>query len=120
MTKKVVTRDDLRAATVGAKVVLKKETVEWNGLKYEIRQASLAERKLLRQKVFSEDGSIDIFETLVWLVIRQTYVPGTDDRVFEETDYDIFMNNPAGTFVDEFGEIAAKINNLDVEGIAKN
>jgi hypothetical protein len=115
-----VSRGDLRAATVGAKIELQSEIVEFKGLKYELRQPSLRERKQLRQKIFNEDGTVDVFEAMIWLTIWQTYIPGTNERVFDEVDYEMFLNNPSGSFVDDFGTKIVMMSNLDLDNIRKN
>ena len=50
---------------------------------------------------------------LVWSVIHNTYVPNTDELVFDELDYDSLVDNPTGGFVDEFSEVAARLVNVD-------
>jgi hypothetical protein len=119
-TKKQSLRDELRAATVGAKKVFRTKSVEWNGLKFEFRQPSLAGRRKLRDKALDDGGMIDIFEALVWGVIWNTYVPGTDELVFEETDYDSLVSTPPGGFMDEFAVEIAELYNLDAASIGKN
>ena len=112
-------RDQLRASTVGKRIELKRKIVEWEGKEYELRQPNLRERKRLREKILTDTG-VDIFDAMVWLTIWQTYVPGTDERVFDDTDYEIFLNNPSGSFVDNFGSEIVLMSNLDLGEIRGN
>lgn len=111
-------RDELRSITVGKKPAFAKEIVEWEGKKFEIRQPSIRSRRELRSKATSvKDGDVvvDFFNFLIWAVIENTFVPDTDEKVFEETDYDLLMDFPTGGFMDTFGEVAAKLLNVEVE-----
>ena len=113
-----INRDTLRQATLGAKKHFRKEIVEFNGQEFEIRQPTIKSRSELRAKctTVTKDGvSFDTFEFLVWSVIQNTYVPNTDERVFDDTDYNVLVENPTGGFMDKFSEIASKLLNVDTE-----
>ena len=118
MSQKKLTREALRKATLGTKRTVKKEIVKLNDLEFEIRQPTILERANLRKKcVTIEDGRevINVFDFLVWSVIENTYVPETDERVFDAADYDTLMQNPSGGFMDKFGEIASNLMNVDFD-----
>lgn len=106
----------MRANTLGAKRDFKKEIVTIEGIEYEVRQPTLRERSDLRKRCSSISGEtmkFDIFEFLIWAVIGFTYVPNTDEKVFEETDYDALSDLPAGGWFDELSEVASKLTNVD-------
>lgn len=126
-------RDKLRNATLGVQPVFKSEFIEYNGQKYEMRQPTIKSRAELRDKCIKSverhepkgtnktENSVDvnIFEFLVWSVIQNTFVPGTDERVFTEEDYDVLVSNPTGGFMDEFSEVASAIVNVKSEEVKK-
>ncbi len=113
-------RDQLRAVTVGSKNVFKSKVLEHRGLKFEIRQPSIAGRKELRKKLIDEEGSFDVFDALVWMVILYTFVPGTNERVFDEEDYDTLVAQPTGGYMETFSLTASDFMSIDPETIAKN
>lgn len=115
-------RDQLRAKTVGAKKQFRTELVTIDGETFEVRQPSVAERsKIVKQaKVQTGDTErMDMAELQIWATILLTYVPGTEERVFEDGDYDALAAQPAGGFVDEISKVALQLMNLG-DGAAKN
>ena len=114
-------RDNIRKATLGKSVEFRNEVVEWNGEKIELRQPSIKVRGELFKKCTFE-GELQMSEFLVWSTIYSAYIPGTNDRVFEDTDFDVLVNMPTGSFVDEFADKIASLMNVkrDVEDNVKN
>ena len=108
-------RDQIRAQTLGAKVSFKTTIFNYNGIDVEFRQPSLRDRKVLIEKSKNAAGEFDMIEFLVWAVISNTYVPETKDKVFEPSDYEVMMNQPAGSFVDKFGEQIAELLNVETD-----
>lgn len=104
-------RNKIRAATIGAKKNFRSEVVEYNGVEVEIRQPTVRARKTLYNECRDKDGNVDPMEFLVWCVVHCTYVPGTDDLVFEVGDHEAMLDQPAGSFVDQFGEKASELFN---------
>ena len=116
-------RDKLRKITLGVDPTFKKEIITYNGQEFEIRQPSIKARAELRQKCIKGTGEnldVDIFEFLVWSVIQNTYVPNSDEKVFDDEDYDTLVSNPTGGFMDTFAETAAKMVNIKVDDIKKS
>lgn len=112
MTEKSL-RDQIRAATVGSKTHFASKNVTWEGFEVEIRQPSYKSRKDLYKKCRDGEGNVDPTEFLVWSVIENTFVPGTDEKVFEKADYEGLISKPAGGFIDEFGAVAIEMFNPD-------
>ena len=117
-------KDKIRSATIGQKVVFEKEYVEYNGIRVEIRQPSIGARQQLRERCYTvldnrpgEDPIVkyDQLEFFLWVVIQNTYVPGTDELVFEETDYPVLKALPASSFMDVFYASAQKMSNVEVD-----
>lgn len=107
-------RDKLRAKTVGAKKQFRTETVTIGGEAFEVRQPSVAERaRILKQaKVQTGDADrMDMAELQIWAAILLTYVPGTEDHVFEDADYAALAAQPANGFVDEISRVAMRLMN---------
>lgn len=106
-------RDDLRAATLGAKAEFKKEIVSFGGVELELRQPSVKQRKDLFKRCMDENGRVEAMEYLTWGVLYCTFVPGTNERVYDDTDYDALMEKPSGGFLDKFGAIIGALMNVD-------
>ena len=106
-------RDAIRKATLGSQSEFKKEVVKWNGVEVELRQPSVKQRQELFKRCVGDGGKIDSLEFMTLGVIACTYVPGTDEKVFDDTDYDGIMARPAGGFLDKFGAQIAELTNVD-------
>lgn len=106
-------RDAIRQKTVGAKAQFRTKVVEYEGLEVEFRQPNLRDRKALIARSRGESGEFDAVEFQVWAVILNTYVAGTNELVFEDTDYEVIMNSPSGGFVDIFAAEIAELLNVE-------
>ena len=102
-------RDKIRSATVGKNHKFKSKIFNYEGIDVEFRQPSIKGKKNLIDKAKGSDGEFDMINFLVYAVIGNCYVPGTDELVFDETDYDVIVNQPSGSFVDVFGNEIAKL-----------
>lgn len=118
------TRDEIRSKTVGSKKNFRKETLLYNGMEIEFRQPTVRLRKEIHDKSKVEGAedatSVDIWAYMVWSVIYCSFVPGTDEKVFEAGDYENLMEQPAGGFVDEFSTKISELLNVNVEDKLKN
>lgn len=121
-------KDKLRKLTLGAKRKFKIKIIEIgegegdDKEKFEVRQPTLRERSDLRKKCtnMNEDGiEFNLFEFLIWAVINHTFVPGTDEHVFTEEDYEALSNIPAGGWFDELSEAASELCNVGGSDDAK-
>lgn len=81
-------RDDIRAAVFATKK-LASEIVDFFGTKIELRQPRLSDIIAIQN---TEDRKSAIVDTL----IRYAYVPGTDTKLFEESDQASFLEMPFG------------------------
>lgn len=128
-------RSKIRSNTIGKASKFASEVIEINGEEIEVRQPSVKTRSILMKKsrettsnkvevgdVSAEDvlQSIDYGKMQVLSVIYCTFVPGTDERVFSEEDYDALINQPAGGFVDDISTVAMDLMNAKPEEEAKN
>ena len=108
-------RDELRSAILGAAPKFAKEEVEVNGKVFEVRQPTNKARRDLFKQAVDDSGKIDMLEFLIWAVIYNTYDPKSGEKVFEDTDYDVFANMPAGGMLDKLGEAASKLLNVEAD-----
>lgn len=102
-------REKIRSKTLGADKHFRSEIVKWDDIEVELRQPSNKARRNLLQKAKDESGNIDPLEFLVWATIEGTFVPGTNEKVFDDGDYDALMEQPVGSFLDVFGEKAVEV-----------
>lgn len=112
-------RDKIRSATLGKPVQFKSKVFTYEGVDVEFRQPNLKDRQTLINKARKSDGELDFVEFLVWSVISNTYVPETNEKVFEEGDYEVMIQQNTGSFVDQFGGEIASLMNVE-EADAKN
>jgi hypothetical protein len=84
----VVDRDSLRAKIFSAKKVRRKEIDFFDG-RIELRQPTLGD---IVDAQDNKDRKAAVVETL----IKYAYIPGTDTKVFEEGDADVFKGMPFG------------------------
>lgn len=115
MSKVESIRNSIRAATLGFTVPFKSEIINFNGVDVEIRQPSHKSRTELYKKATDESGKVDMLSFLTYAVILNTYVPGTQETVFEESDFEVMVAKPVGGFLDKFGETASKLLNVEAD-----
>lgn len=88
-----LTRDEIRKTALAHRPV-KKKIIRFHGVDIELRQPSLGD-------VIRAQGEDDRTKGVINTLIDYAYVPGTDEKVFEEADADVLMNMPFGKdFVD--------------------
>jgi hypothetical protein len=106
-------RDILRNAVLGAKPNFKTSVVEVDGQKYEIRQPTNKQRSVIMKssRVENSKGEKEADDLMLTLnaIIALTYVPDTEEKVFEPTDYDMLSSLPAGGITDKLGNKAIQM-----------
>jgi len=117
-------KEKLREITVGAPKNFKSETVEIDGVEFEVRQPSVEDRGKLMSKAgvtsTRDLDDMDYASLQAYSVIYCTYVPGTDEKVFSEDDYETIKNCPAGSWVDQLNAPIMNLMNVQPEEDAKN
>ena len=106
-------RDDIRTAMLGKSAVFKNKVVKIDGVEVEMRQPTVKSRSELFKKCTDKDGNISHSDFLVWSVIYNTFIPGTNEAVFEEADYDSLVSRPVGGIVDQLGATAGELMNVE-------
>lgn len=77
-------RDTLRSRIFSARA--KAKIVTYNGVEIEVRQPSL------KSVIEGNDG--DNKQATVRMLIENCFVPGTEEKIFEDTDYDSLLAMP--------------------------
>ena len=114
-------RDQLRSATLGKKSNFRTKIFNYEGLDVEFRAPNLKQRQNIIKKSKDKNGDLDVVDFIAHSVIECTYVPGTNDNVYEQEDYDALMQQGSGSFVEIFGaEVSALMGVEDEEADAKN
>lgn len=109
----ILTRDQIRAAMFESEHALAKAIpIQYLGADLEWRNPTIRQMQELRDQ---EDKNF-----MVLLLIGYTFIPGTDEKIFEDTDYDRLVDMPIhGDFQKVVNTIAATID-LNVEEKVKN
>ena len=109
-------RNKLRARALGSKPQFRSETIQG----YEIRQPSLRSRSETFKLATDSEGNVDSEKLMIAVLTNNVFVPDTDDLIFEVGDVEILMSQPAGGLIDELGQAALRLFNLDIETARKN
>ncbi len=122
-------RDKLRSKALGGQrsaPIL----VEWEGETFEVRRPSIAQRGLIQQaaKIEVEKGAdgkakvgkMDFGLLQAHALIQLTYVPGTEERVFESADVDSLRNQEVGGVADAIWKVAGKLMNVEPAEVGKS
>lgn len=98
-------KDNIREITVGSKINYKTKEFDYEGNKVIFKQPTQKTRRDIIEKSTNDNGNIDSVSLQVWTVIYLTY-DEEGNKVFSEADYDVFMNQPVGSFIDKFADQA--------------
>jgi hypothetical protein len=90
-------RDEMRSRLL-APVKRKRKTVTVNGADFELLQPLVKEREEFTK--FSDNGA----ELVSRAIIAMAVMPGTEERIFEETDIEAFKNQCVGGLIDQVAE----------------
>jgi len=106
-------RDQIRAATLGAKPQFKTKEIELGDTTIEVRQPNLKDRKQLLERAKGADGSLSMMDFTLWSVILCSYAPGTNEKVFSPEDYDSMMEMNTGGFIEKLASAVSELMNED-------
>lgn len=107
-------RNDIRAKIFNnIEGRFKRVEIEFNGATVELRQPSL-------RQILMAQGETDRAKALVNLIVGYCYVPGTDEKVFEDTDADSLLAMPFGEDMVRFNKAIETLTSVDVRGQEKN
>ena len=105
-------RDKLRGQIFSAKTFLSQEITLF-GATVELRQPSLGQ-------ILEAQEQPERKLALLKLLVEYCFVPGTDDRIFEEADMDNIMNMPFSKDIEHLNDVMLGLTNIDVLGAEKN
>lgn len=108
--KKSMTRDEMRAAIFHNS---KPKSTEFTffGVMIELRQPPM-KAVMEAQAIAAENRGMAAAQ----MVVRYAYVPGTNDRVFEEADIDSILAMPFGKDLADLNVKIAELTNVDILG----
>lgn len=104
-------REQIRQATLGGKKQFKSKIYDKLDEPIEIRQPSVGARRemLKRSAVNGNMQQIDGAAMMVWGIIGCCYVPDTDEKVFDDGDFDTLESEPSDGWVDDLGECVSEL-----------
>lgn len=105
-----LTRDQIRAELIGKKHKGKTKLVTLFGVEIELRQPTLATILDARDIESERDRTASVF-------INYAYVPGTDERVFEDTDKESILNWPFAEELIAVQEAIGELTGVDLKEI---
>ena len=108
-------RDQIRAATLGAKPQFKSKEVDYNGISVELREPNLKDRRKLLEMAKNSKGEFDMVSFIIYSVILCTFIPGTSEKVFSPEDADAFFELNTGGFVEVFSSAVSELMNVSEE-----
>lgn len=109
---------DLRAAIFSSKSKeVKVEIIELFGEKVEIRQPTLAVVNKLASAANNPNSKVP---GIVRVLIEYCYVPGTNEKVFDNSDEEQLSEMPSGAWLNEFNEAIQRLTGVDVKAAEKN
>ena len=106
------TRDELRSKIFASKAFMTQEITLF-GATVELRQPTLGQ-------ILSAQEEDDRKVGLLRLLVEYCFVPGTDERVFEDGDLESIMNMPFSKDIEELNKVMLGLTNIDVLGAEKN
>lgn len=109
-----MTRDEMRAVMFSPeKTIAHRIPLKFNGMDLEWQRPSIQE--LAEAQDAGKDRNF-----MVGMIINYSYIPGTDEKVFEDGDYAVIMKMP---YSEEYGDAVGaivKTLNLRVDEKVKN
>lgn len=106
------TRDQIRAKLIGSTPKGKTQMITLWGIDLELRQPTLA--SILRARDQGDDAT-----RAVAMIIEYAYVPGTDERVFEDSDHNMILKWPFGEDLTKLNEAIADLTGVDIAAAVK-
>lgn len=87
------------------------KTITYAGMEFEIRQVTVKERQRILDR-----AAKDKVPAGVLLAMASAYVPGTDMRVFDDSDLTMLLSQPSGGVTDA---LSSAVNDLTQEAMDK-
>jgi len=100
-------RDSIRSKIFSGKNKRRTKRVEVWGAEVEVRQPSLG-------AILSMQDNPDVKHRTANMIIEYTFVPGTDEHVFDSTDRDEILNWPFGADLLALQNAISELTGIDV------
>jgi len=111
-----MTRNELRAAIFAAENKKpKSKEITLFGQKVDIRQPTVGEVTAMVDKAGKPNVS-----AIVTILITYCYVPGTDEKVFEEADREGLLSMPTGQWLTDLNNTIEELTGVNVKEQEKN
>lgn len=111
------TRDALRARIFKSRTAKRKTlTLFEEGTEVEVRQPTIGDI----MEAQSQDSGDERNFAIVQIMLRYCYVPGTDTKVFEESDIANIKEMPMGNWFTNLIEVFNEFVNADTKEMEKN
>lgn len=92
-------RDDIRKAILNSRLDSELVSIpEWGDVKVEVRSRTVDEMYSLLAKARKTDGELDDRLLAVETIIACTFVPDTDERIFDDADRDTLRTKDSRGF----------------------
>lgn len=106
------TRDEIRAKLIGSTPEGKSIMITLFGMELELRQPTLA-------AILEARDTGDEKTRAVNMIVEYACLPGTSDRVFEDTDHAQILKWPFGEDLTKLNEAIAELTGVDIETALK-
>ena len=109
------TLDTLRAQIFG-NTKIRSKIIKFFGVDIEIRQSTLGDMIRDNEKSTNDSGSTLTRLAVIRTLINNTYLPGTDLHVFEETDIGVLETLPFGADFVRVSQAVEELTTVDFLG----
>ena len=113
-------RDKIRAATIGQSQSFRSEIVKVNDVEIEVRQLTIKERSDVVKTFTDQKGDKDPLKMQIHEIIASCYVPNTNEKVFEDTDFEAMVSCYAGSYLDALYSSILELQTYSIEDAKKN
>ncbi len=111
---KKLSKDDLRAAIFAAENSrVKRVPIKFQGQELELKQPTVEE--IMQFHSLPEGRS-----NFAYILINHVYIPGTDEKLFDEADYDAIVAMPYSPEIVEIQNVMTGFLSSDVKSAEKN
>lgn len=108
-----LTRDEIRAVLLGKTPKAKSVAIEVYGVKLSLKQPRFGDIMTAREEPNPAKRAVE-------LIIQYAYVPGSEDRVFEDTDMEMILRWPFGEDLVRLQNAIAELTGLNIEAEEAN
>ena len=111
-----VSRDNIRSKIFSSRNKNRKtKEIDFMGEKVEVRQPTVRQVQELAKEAKKEDS-----DAVLLSIMEYCYVPGTNDKVFEDADKDGLLDLPVGDWLNNLNKAIEEMTGVDVSMAEKN